>query len=77
MNNKQKLIVRFRTVKSLGFIPSNRKHNTGVGKTFEDYMGIVENNRDDVDLFGFEKKTHRETSNSFVTLCTKAPSFII
>ena len=27
-----------------GWIKSNRKHNTGIGKTLEDYLGITENN---------------------------------
>ena len=36
----------FSAVKSKGFIESHRTHNTGIGKTFEDAIGIVENNRD-------------------------------
>ena len=27
-----------------GWIKSNRLHNTGIGKTLEDYLGITENN---------------------------------
>ena len=27
-----------------GWIKSNRTHNTGIGKTLEDYLGITENN---------------------------------
>lgn len=31
-------------LKELGWIKSNRKHNTGIGKTLEDHLGIRENN---------------------------------
>ncbi len=73
--NKDLIIARFRDVEKLGFVPSNRSHNTGIGKTFEDYIGVVENNIDEPDLFGFEVKSHRELATSYVTLFTKAPSF--
>ena len=73
--NKDLIIERFREVEKLGFVPSNRSHNTGIGKTFEDYIGVVENNADEPDLFGFEIKSHRELATSYVTLFTKAPVF--
>lgn len=72
---KDHLIERFKQVEKLGFVPSNRRHNTGIGKTFEDYIGVVENNVDEPDLFGFEIKSHRELTTSYVTLFTKAPVF--
>lgn len=76
MKNSTDLIVeRFLEVKQLGFVPSNRSHNTGIGKTFEDYIGVVENNLDKPDLYGFEIKSHRELATSYVTLFTKAPTF--
>lgn len=74
-DDKQKMIERFRNVKKLGFIKSNRKNNTGIGKTFEDYVGVVENNKKAPDLFGFEIKSHREDSSSYITLFTKSPDF--
>ena len=75
-NTNTKLIIdRFKEVEKLGFVPSNRKNNTGIGKTFEDYVGVVENNLDEPDLYGFEIKSHREMASSYVTLFTKAPSF--
>lgn len=73
--NTEFIIERFKDVEKLGFIPSNRNNNTGVGKTFEDYIGVVENNLDEPDLYGFEIKSHRETATSYVTLFTKSPSF--
>ena len=36
--------IRNDIAKSKGFIESHRTHNTGIGKTFEDVIGIVENN---------------------------------
>ncbi len=73
--NKDLIIERFREIERLGFVASNRSHNTGIGKTFEDYIGVVENNIDEPDLYGFEIKSHRELATSYVTLFTKAPVF--
>lgn len=75
MTNKQFIVAQFRKVKKLGFVPSRRKNNTGIGKTFEDYIGVVENNDDRPDLAGYEIKSHRELSQSYITLFTKSPSF--
>ena len=74
-NNKDYIIEKFHQVKALGFVQSKRSHNTGIGKTFEDYVGVVENNLDEPDLAGFEIKTHREQSQSYGTLFTKSPNF--
>lgn len=74
-NNKDLIIEYFKQVKNRGFVPSNRKHNTGIGKTFEDYIGVVENNIDEPDLLGYEIKSHREESASYITLFTKSPNF--
>lgn len=46
-NDKEFIIDKFKEVKKLGFVPSHRKNNTGIGKTFEDYVGVVENNLDE------------------------------
>jgi len=75
MTNKEKIINAFYKVKDMGWVESHRINNTGVGKTFEDYVGVVENNYDKPDLFGFEIKSHRAISSSYVTLFTKAPSY--
>jgi hypothetical protein len=66
----------FLIVKSKGFVESHRTHNTGIGKTFEDLIGIVENNNALADYGGvLEIKSSRELSNSMVTLFTKSPSY--
>lgn len=73
--DRQVIVEKFGAVKQLGFVPSRRGHNTGIGKTFEDYVGVVENNEDRPDLAGYEIKSHREESKSYVTLFTKSPNF--
>ena len=75
MTNKEIIKRQFRKIKRMGFVSSTRRGNTGIGKTFEDYMGVVENNFDEPDLLGYEIKSHRELSQSYVTLFTKSPSF--
>ena len=75
MNDKEKIIEAFNKVKALGWVKSHRSNNTGIGKTFEDYIGVVENNLNDPDLFVFEIKSHRAESSSYVTLFTKSPSY--
>lgn len=59
----------------MGWVTSHRSNNTGIGKTFEDCIGVVENNINKPDLFGYEIKTHRTASTSYVTLFTKSPSY--
>lgn len=55
----------FLVVKSKGFIESHRTHNTGIGKTFEDAIGIVENNSYLADYQGIlEIKSKRDLSKS-------------
>ena len=66
----------FYLIREKGFIPSNRSHNTGIGKTFEDLVGIYENNNQLADYEQIlELKSARELSNSMITLFTKSPSY--
>ncbi|WP_289862692.1 MvaI/BcnI family restriction endonuclease [uncultured Duncaniella sp.] len=75
MTNREKMIEAFYKVKNLGWVESHRRNNTSIGKTFEDYVGVVENNLNEPDLFGYEIKSHRSESSSYVTLFTKSPSY--
>lgn len=75
MTNEELIITRFQQVKALGWVKSNRRNNTGIGKTFEDYVGVVENNINKPDLYGYEIKSHRNESSSYVTLFTKSPTY--
>jgi len=69
------MLERFHKVKDLGYVKSRRRNNTGIGKTFEDYVGVIENNLEEPDFAGYEIKSHRDKSQSYITLFTKAPSF--
>lgn len=56
MTNKEMIIEAFYKVKTMGWVKSHRRNNTGIGKTFEDCIGVIENNLNEPDLFGFELK---------------------
>lgn len=75
-NNKELLKTEFLRIRSLGFVPSNRPNNKdgGIGNTFEDYLGVLENNLKDADFNGFEIKSKRELNSSYVTLFSKSPN---
>lgn len=64
----------FTKVKNMGFVSSRRSNSTGIGKTFEDLIGVLENNRREPDLHGFEIKSQRNLCGSYVTLFTKSPT---
>lgn len=59
-----------------GWIKSNRRHNTGIGKTLEDYLGITENNIALPDFGVMELKSQRINTASMMTLFTKSPEGI-
>lgn len=59
-----------------GWIKSNRSHNTGIGKTLEDYLGITENNIALPDFGVMELKSQRAGTASMMTLFTKKPEGI-
>jgi hypothetical protein len=66
----------FTKIKSFGFIKSHRKHNTGIGKTFEDLIGIKENNNLLIDYKGLiEIKSQRNYAENYITLFTKSPTY--
>ena len=53
MMDKELIINEFNRIKALGYLKSRRTHNTGIGKTFEDYLGVDENNNKAPDFAGF------------------------
>lgn len=66
-------------IKSKGFIKSHRADNTGIGKTIEDEMGIIENNIPGCDFIvdrdKVELKAQRQDTSSRITLSTKEPNW--
>ncbi len=59
-----------------GWVRSNRPHDTGIGKTLEDYLGITENNIALPDFGIMELKSQRTNTPSMMTLFTKSPDGI-
>ncbi|NJL96930.1 hypothetical protein HC766_00015 [Candidatus Gracilibacteria bacterium] len=64
------IINRLKEIKKQGYIKSNRKGSTGVGKTLEDLLGITENNLSLPDFGEVELKSMRSGDNSMLTLFT-------
>ena len=58
---------------NMGWIRTHRSGPTGIGKTLEDLLGIVENNIDGPDFGDYELKSCRLNSNSMLTMFTRAP----
>lgn len=71
-----KLEKEFIRIKNLGFVKNVRPNNDGgVGNTFEDHLGVDENNETEPDFEGFEVKTKRSFTSSYTSLFTKKPSY--
>ncbi|MFA5009982.1 MAG: MvaI/BcnI family restriction endonuclease [Patescibacteria group bacterium] len=64
---------KLKDLSNKGWIKSNRLHNTGIGKTIEDYLGITENNIALPDFGVMELKAQRRETGSMVTLFTRKP----
>lgn len=69
----EEFIAKFIKIKNMGWIKTHRAGRTGVGKTLEDLLGIVENNIQGPDFGNYELKSSRKNSNSMLTLITKSP----
>lgn len=71
---KQEFIEDFNKIKNKKY-KTNRRGNTGIGKTFEDIVGVEENNNLPIDYKGYiELKSQRAYTGSFLTLFTKSPN---
>ncbi len=61
-------------IKNLGFVPTHRTGDTGIGKTLEDLLNIKENNIPLHDISGIaELKAYRRSAKSMLTLFTLEP----
>lgn len=76
MVKKHLIISEFQRIRNLGFVKSNRPNNRdgGIGNTFEDYLGVQENNLRESDFEGFEIKSKRQFNSSYLTLFSKSPT---
>jgi hypothetical protein len=76
MTNTEIYKAEYYRIRNLGFIKCTRPKNIdgGIGNTFEDYLGVRENNLKLPDFKDFEVKSQREMTSSYVTLFTKSAS---
>lgn len=65
----------FENIKNLGWVETHRTGDTGIGKTFEDLLGKIEDNASIPDFKDIELKTQRDATNSMITLFTKSPDY--
>jgi len=73
VDNISKLRSKLIGIRDMGYIPTHRLHDTGIGKTLEDLLGIPENNIMLPDIGETELKTKRKTSGSMLTIATATP----
>jgi hypothetical protein len=66
-------VEKMKNIKKMGFVQTHRKGPTGIGKTLEDLLGIVENNIAGPDFSIYELKSGRKDAASMLTLFTKTP----
>ncbi len=69
----RKLKEQLEKIKAMGFVKTHRAHDTGIGKTLEDLLGIKENNLRLPDVGEVELKAKRIDSGSMLTVATKSP----
>ena len=60
-------------IKQMRFVKTNRRGDTGIGKTLEDLLGIEENNIPGPNGSMIELKSARKNAKSMLTLFTKSP----
>lgn len=75
INYEEQLIKLFNHIRARGWIETARHGDQCLGNTFEDLVGVKENNKKEADFYGIELKTHRSLTSSMVSLFSKAPSY--
>jgi len=71
--NLKTLVKKLFLIRGKGFIKTHRAHDTGIGKTLEDLLGVKENNLRLPDVGEIELKAKRIDSGSMLTVATKSP----
>ena len=74
INPQQELVTKFNEIRSKGWIETHRHGDQCLGNTFEDLIGVEENNKHEADFKGIELKAHRNITSSMVSLFSKAPT---
>ena len=73
MKRYEQLVEELKEIRERGYVKTHRSHNTGIGKTLEDLLGIKENNFPGPNGDSTELKSVRKNSNGMLTLFTKSP----
>jgi len=72
----ERLVEDLKEISKKGFVRSERSHDTGIGKTLEEHLGVTENNLKAPDYMNLiEVKAKRNMSISMFTMFTKSPSY--
>jgi MvaI/BcnI restriction endonuclease family len=76
MKKTDKIKEDFYRIKKLGFVECSRPNNKdgGIGNTYEDLLGVEENNLKEADYLGYEIKSKRKFNSSYISLFSKSPS---
>ena len=69
--NYSQFLLKYKTIKSKGFIKSQRSGDGAAGNTFEDELGLKENNIAAPDIEGNEVKVKRKGASGLQTLFNK------
>jgi len=77
MSNLKTIRKDFERIKKLGFVQTTRPNNKdgGIGNTYEDLLGVKENNLKEADYLGFEIKSKRKYNSSYISLFSKSPTY--
>lgn len=75
--NIEEIIERFYAIREMEFVESTRPNNKdgGIGNTLEDLLQIRENNLTEADFHGYEIKSQRELTSSYLSLFSKSPDY--
>lgn len=77
MKHLKRIKEDFKRIKKLGFVECKRPNNKdgGVGNTYEDLLGVKENNLKRADYLGFEIKSKKDYTKSYISMFSKSPSY--
>ena len=76
MSDIKKIKNEFIRIRDLGFIQNvkSESNDGAIGNTFEEHLGVIENNLKDPDFEGWEVKTKNQFSKTATTLFSRKPS---
>lgn len=75
MNYEELLIKKFSQIKKKGWITTKFSGDECLGDTFENLIGKTRDNKSLADFHGIEIKSHREKTESLISLFSKSPTY--